>query len=394
MFLNSKKEIKKNIILFISTVQVNRGEEAYQVQRTMLRKRSRPVQKDQTMSQVFVSSTSNSNNSGLAGGSKIRNTSSFTLPGLFIGFNSKSLSSDVDSVRSPTSPLDYKVFSNLSSSFVRSPRVSSSNDSPRKSWDCNRVGLSLVDSLSGGGDSDTGLPGKVVVGGGFLDNNKNIIFGPKLRINLSSPKTCSDRTITYPSSSSPKSLPKNYVISSPTSMSSSSQPVLVQIEPCEIGKIHSCSADIGRKQPSSPLKESMDSKKISQVVSSSPPHSSVVGPYCSSLHVPVGSFHELITTLSANDIESSEDYTRIISRGPNPKTTHIFGDCILESHPSELSDITILKNNMNLNMNMNKNKMGPPLPFPIEEHFLSYCYFCKKKLVDGEDIYMYRYGLS
>lgn len=110
--------------------------------------------------------------------------------------------------------------------------------------------------------------------------------------------------------------------------------------------------------------------------------------------MPVGSFHELITTLSANDIESSEDYTRIISRGPNPKTTHIFGDCILESHPSELSDITILKNNMNLNMNMNKNKMGPPLPFPIEEHFLSYCYFCKKKLVDGEDIYMYRYGLS
>lgn len=32
----------------------------------------------------------------------------------------------------------------------------------------------------------------------------------------------------------------------------------------------------------------------------------------------------------------SEDYTCIISHGPNPKTTHIFGDCILDCDPSEL----------------------------------------------------------
>uniref|UniRef100_A0A0E0PIA8 FLZ-type domain-containing protein n=1 Tax=Oryza rufipogon TaxID=4529 RepID=A0A0E0PIA8_ORYRU len=37
-----------------------------------------------------------------------------------------------------------------------------------------------------------------------------------------------------------------------------------------------------------------------------------------------------IGSVSATVVEQSEDYTRIIARGPNPKTTHIFGDCILE----------------------------------------------------------------
>uniref|UniRef100_A0A0A9G8L9 Uncharacterized protein n=1 Tax=Arundo donax TaxID=35708 RepID=A0A0A9G8L9_ARUDO len=27
---------------------------------------------------------------------------------------------------------------------------------------------------------------------------------------------------------------------------------------------------------------------------------------------------------------SEEDYTCIISRGPNPRTVHIFGDCVVE----------------------------------------------------------------
>ncbi|KAJ0982512.1 hypothetical protein J5N97_010767 [Dioscorea zingiberensis] len=38
-----------------------------------------------------------------------------------------------------------------------------------------------------------------------------------------------------------------------------------------------------------------------------------------------------VRSLSAKDIELSEDYTCVISHGPNPKTTHIFDNCILES---------------------------------------------------------------
>ncbi|KAG6530871.1 FCS-Like Zinc finger 8-like [Zingiber officinale] len=36
-------------------------------------------------------------------------------------------------------------------------------------------------------------------------------------------------------------------------------------------------------------------------------------------------------SVSVAELEKSEDYTCIISRGPNPKTTHIFDDCVLES---------------------------------------------------------------
>ncbi|XP_078428069.1 FCS-Like Zinc finger 10 [Wolffia australiana] len=53
-------------------------------------------------------------------------------------------------------------------------------------------------------------------------------------------------------------------------------------------------------------------------------------------------------------IDRSEDYTCIISRGPNPRTTHIFGDRIIEA-----------------------------------DDFLSVCFCCKKKLA-GEDMFMYR----
>jgi len=40
--------------------------------------------------------------------------------------------------------------------------------------------------------------------------------------------------------------------------------------------------------------------------------------------------------LSASEMELSEDYTRVISRGPNPRTTHIFDNCIIESSCFEL----------------------------------------------------------
>lgn len=40
---------------------------------------------------------------------------------------------------------------------------------------------------------------------------------------------------------------------------------------------------------------------------------------------------EFSRQLSLKEMEMSEDYTCVITHGPNPKTTHIFDDCIVES---------------------------------------------------------------
>ncbi|XP_051141882.1 FCS-Like Zinc finger 8-like [Andrographis paniculata] len=44
----------------------------------------------------------------------------------------------------------------------------------------------------------------------------------------------------------------------------------------------------------------------------------------------VGSSRDLSRQLSLKEMEMSEDYTCVITHGPNPKTTHIFDDCIVE----------------------------------------------------------------
>ncbi|XP_022771123.1 protein MARD1-like [Durio zibethinus] len=71
--------------------------------------------------------------------------------------------------------------------------------------------------------------------------------------------------------------------------------------------------------------------------------------------------------LPVREMELSEDYTRVISHGPNPKTTHIFDNCIVKSYCS-VSD---------------KSKSAP-------ESFLSFCHTCKKNLEQKIDIYIYR----
>ncbi|KAF0930045.1 hypothetical protein E2562_027213 [Oryza meyeriana var. granulata] len=40
--------------------------------------------------------------------------------------------------------------------------------------------------------------------------------------------------------------------------------------------------------------------------------------------------------MSLDDIVNSEDYTRVVSRGPNPRTTHFFGDHVLEFEGEQL----------------------------------------------------------
>ncbi|XP_052190527.1 FCS-Like Zinc finger 8-like [Diospyros lotus] len=85
--------------------------------------------------------------------------------------------------------------------------------------------------------------------------------------------------------------------------------------------------------------------------------------------------------LSATEMELSEDYTCVISYGPNPKTTHIFDDCIVESCCGEVGFSAARKND---GLFPNESMSFPP------DSFLSFCYSCKNNLWLGKDIYMYR----
>ncbi|XP_057783421.1 FCS-Like Zinc finger 8-like isoform X2 [Salvia miltiorrhiza] len=88
-----------------------------------------------------------------------------------------------------------------------------------------------------------------------------------------------------------------------------------------------------------------------------------------------------LSSLSASEMELSEDYTCVISYGPNPRTTHIFDDCIVESCCGVVKFSESRKENAFFSMN---HSMSYP-----SESFLSFCYSCKKNLGQGKDIYMY-----
>ncbi|PIM98338.1 hypothetical protein CDL12_29182 [Handroanthus impetiginosus] len=97
---------------------------------------------------------------------------------------------------------------------------------------------------------------------------------------------------------------------------------------------------------------------------------------------PFGSLNSgALSSLSASEMELSEDYTCVISYGPNPKTTHIFDDCIVESCCGVVKFSESRKEN---GFSSNRSMSYP------SESFLSFCYSCKKNLGQGKDIYMYR----
>ncbi|XP_074316186.1 FCS-Like Zinc finger 8-like [Silene latifolia] len=90
-------------------------------------------------------------------------------------------------------------------------------------------------------------------------------------------------------------------------------------------------------------------------------------------------------SLSIDDIdEESEDYTCVISHGPNPKTTHIFGNCIVESCCGKIVGSPSFSSKRNGYFSNLENSI------PAPDNFLSFCHHCKKKLGEGRDIYMYR----
>ncbi|URD73198.1 DUF581 domain containing protein [Musa troglodytarum] len=78
--------------------------------------------------------------------------------------------------------------------------------------------------------------------------------------------------------------------------------------------------------------------------------------------------------LPQSEMELSEDYTRVILHGPNPRTTHIYDNCIIESCGN----------------GWNEKRASNDQPGCTADGFLSFCHGCKKKFGPGDDIYMYR----
>ncbi|XP_022941167.1 uncharacterized protein LOC111446546 [Cucurbita moschata] len=327
-------------------------------------------------------------------GHKSISNSFFSVPGLFVGLNFK-VSSDSDSVKSPTSPFGFRVFSNLSNS-VGSPK--SSHDGHRRCWDCSKVGLGIVDSL----DDDHKLSGKSL----GSSEGKNIIFGPQIRTKSHTPNLLIDTVFTQVG---PRSLPKNCPNFPPSQFKArhggggggGGSEVFFEIgEPLESKpskKSGACSLDAPRFVSAA----SYGVKGHSLFHSSNPfvkkvstnddlePHDKILpadGSTPASVMLPVTG---IIESLSADEIELSEDYTRVISHGANPKTTHIFGDCILECHSNDLNDmikneVKEIESPLSAQSNLDVSFSCQPIDF------LSFCYFCNKKLESGKDIYIYR----
>ncbi|XP_057722594.1 FCS-Like Zinc finger 8-like isoform X2 [Arachis stenosperma] len=78
--------------------------------------------------------------------------------------------------------------------------------------------------------------------------------------------------------------------------------------------------------------------------------------------------------VSASELELMElfeDYTCMICHCPNPRNTHIFGNCIIQSTPSVSP------------------KLDASTRYPSHS-FLTVCFLCNKNFGHGKNIYMYR----
>ncbi|KAF8088993.1 hypothetical protein N665_0522s0022 [Sinapis alba] len=90
----------------------------------------------------------------------------------------------------------------------------------------------------------------------------------------------------------------------------------------------------------------------------------------------IGSTRIFTGYFSTGDMELSEDYTCVTCHGPNPKTIHIFDNCIVESQPG----VVFFRSSDPVN----DSDYIPP------DSFLSSCCYCKKNLGPRDDIFMYR----
>nr|ACG47981.1 hypothetical protein [Zea mays] len=222
----------------------------------------------------------------------------FAMPRLLVGLEAPRCGApDCDSpmaARSPTSPLDLRPFASL----LRSPR------SPRtRSWDSHRLGL-----------------------GGLVDDT------------LAEPAACARSRLLGlgPQARQPFKLPQRLV-----------KPLATQPRDCshassELGNVGTAAGC--KPLPCSRSYGDVKSGPEVTVPGGAPPgtssHLADVGkfPAPGSLPVSIGGPRWYIGSVSATEVEQSEDYTCIIAHGPNPKTTRIFGDCILEPCTPSVSD--------------------------------------------------------
>ncbi|KAL8171135.1 hypothetical protein V2J09_022939 [Rumex salicifolius] len=250
----------------------------------------------------------------------------------FTAFASKSLT-DSEPVMSPTSILDTKPFSALKNPFwteSNSPKSipkdpSFDNTKPRNG--CPKFDTEGV----GLGIIDSLAEEKLMILAKKPENSSRLLlFGSQLKIQIPTPHT-------------------NFAVDSPNS-------------PMEFGI----------KTKNSHLSLVSPSTKCSNLGPETP-----------------NSPWSLNGSISTAEMELSEDYTCVISRGGHvTKTTRIFDDCVVDSCfcdavASSSSPFAISDENMV--------SVSPDLPTGYSsESFLSFCHACKKNLDHGKDIYMYR----
>ncbi|XP_020202132.1 FCS-Like Zinc finger 10 [Cajanus cajan] len=361
----------------------------------MLRKRSRSIQKDQEHTGQMASSDTNheSYSQSHVLGSNAKSNSIFNAPLLFVGMGPKGLL-DSDSVKSPTSPLDFSFLSNLSNPF-RTPS-SLSNEGQQRSWDCAKVGLSIIDSL----EECSKFSGKILQ----ASESKKTSLRPQMITKSPSCKSYVDSPMAS------KSLPKDFCkipcAQNGSFLHKDESSVLFEIGETLLENESFCKTVSSSLDSYSPIKNmsvltgsKFDSNSENFALNhiSFSPHfigksqnkNSLLPAELNTNRVAAASSDEFMNSLSASEIELSEDYTCVISHGPNPKTTHIFCDCILETHANDFKS------------NCKKEEEGKGLPifnlnmlnthnqYPSDD-FLSFCYHCSKKLEEGKDIYIYR----
>lgn len=289
----------------------------------MLRKSSRSE-----FSKEVIMADHNSLPSPTTDNSRKISSSFFGSPRLFTCFAIKGFP-DTESIMSPTSILDSKP-----SSAFRNPFWSESNSNTPRSpkpesrvhfqkLDTKGVGLGLVDALIDEKSDSKDL--KPV--------SRMVVLGSQLKIQI-------------------PTLPPSF--SSPTDSPPSP-------------------GDFGIKTRNSQL------GSFSPGFSPSPVKKSPFGSSNSNVDIP--NSPGVFSSLSAAEMELSEEYTCVISYGPNPRTTHIFDDCIVESCCGVVKYSASRKENEPF--------PSPPVSYPSES-FLSFCHTCKKNLGIGKDIYMYR----
>ncbi|TKW15156.1 hypothetical protein SEVIR_5G218100v4 [Setaria viridis] len=202
----------------------------------------------------------------------------FKVPDILIKL-STSLS-ELDVVRSPTSPLDLKFFTGLGTKSPRSSSLDACQN--QKILLGDRVGLGLVDSLADENPTPLG--------------SRKVLLGSEMRIT-----------------------------DNPSLKNSSTAPV-------QAGEV---------EQKNDNMSDGLEG-----------------------------------SIMSLDDIVNSEDYTCVVSRGPNPKTTHIFGDRVFELQVEHLMPAE----------SKDEENMSPL----AKEGAMSFCRFCSEKLKEGKDIYIYQ----